>query len=188
MALFKKYKHDQPLLLSKWFTHRGIILAKGQLGHLYTFLKQFSNPSSKRIKPGKMRSRQSFSSARSSMQKKIWSRLNNDHIIIMPYCKCYYPRRPTVLDFTLWYLFQSNFLTQAPKESSRGKCRHANRFHQLVHQCKKKFDQGSIMITRFVTVVTGEKKTLKLSLPNIHLVSTLRFIKQSWVGSLSCWL
>ena len=87
---------------------------------LVPFSRQFSNPSSKRIKPGKMPSRQSFSSARSSMQKKAWSRLNNDYQI-----------------------------------------RHSRDWR---------------------------KKTLKLSLPNIHLVSTLRFIKQSWVGSLSCWL
>ena len=38
--------------------------------YVVPFSELFSNTSSKRIKPGKMPSRQSFSSARSSMQKK----------------------------------------------------------------------------------------------------------------------
>ena len=91
-----------------------------QIYSLVPLSELLSNQSSKWIKPGKMPSRQSFSSARSSMQKKFWSRLNNDYQI-----------------------------------------RHSRDWR---------------------------KKTLKLSLPNIHLVSTLRFIKQSWVGSLSCWI
>ena len=33
----KKYMSDQSVLLSKWFTHGGMTLAKGQIGHLYTF-------------------------------------------------------------------------------------------------------------------------------------------------------
>ena len=33
----KKNMNDQGVLLPKWFTHRGITLAKGQLGHTYTF-------------------------------------------------------------------------------------------------------------------------------------------------------
>ena len=33
----KKYMSDQTVFLPKWCTPRGIILAKGQLGHSYTF-------------------------------------------------------------------------------------------------------------------------------------------------------
>ena len=29
---------DQTVLLAKWFTPKGIILAKGQLGHSYTMI------------------------------------------------------------------------------------------------------------------------------------------------------
>ena len=36
-CLNRHYTSDQALLLPKWFTHKGITLAKGQLGHSYTF-------------------------------------------------------------------------------------------------------------------------------------------------------
>ena len=37
IGIDQKYMSDQAVLLPKWCTPRGIILAKGQVGHSYTF-------------------------------------------------------------------------------------------------------------------------------------------------------